>query len=238
MIFDPLYIILMLPAMALAFFASAKVKGNLNKFSKMPTRAGVSGADVAAKILADNGIRDVEIERLPENQPWADHYDPKAKKIRLSAHVHDSSSVSAVAVAAHEVGHAIQHSEAYVPLAVRSGIFPVVRIGSGAAIPLIIAGLFLGMLGWLAPETSNLIMLIGIIMFSTVVAFQLITLPVEYNASRRAREILEGGRYLADAEEMRGTQKVLSAAALTYVAAAAASIMQLIYWISVATRNR
>jgi len=143
-----------------------------------------------------------------------------------------------VAVAAHEVGHAIQHSEAYVPLAFRSGMFPVVRIGSGLAIPLIIASILLQAFAFITPEIAHIIMMAGIIMFTTVVAFQLVTLPVEFNASTRAREILETSGFIVNDEEVRGTKKVLSAAAMTYVAAAATAIMQLIYWIMVASRSR
>ena len=237
MLFDPLYWALLAPAMILALWAQGKVKYNLGKFAKMPTQKGVTGAQVAAELLASEGIRDVTIERLPENQPWADHYDPKSKTIRLSAHVHDTASVSAVAVAAHEVGHAIQHNEAYAPLAIRSGIFPIVRLGSGLAIPLIIAGIILGMLEFISPATADIFILVGIIAFTTVVAFQMVTLPVEFNASKRAREVLEAGRYISTDAEIKGTRKVLSAAAMTYVAAAATAMMQLIYWIMVASRR-
>ncbi|MCL2169563.1 MAG: zinc metallopeptidase [Defluviitaleaceae bacterium] len=238
MFFDPLYIIMILPAMLLALWAQGKVKYNLNKFAGAPTQRGMTGAQVAAKMLADQGIRDVTIERLPENQKWADHYDPKHKAIRLSPPVYDQTSITAVAVAAHEVGHAIQHSEAYVPLAFRSGMFPVVRIGSGLAIPLIIASILLQAFAFITPEIAHIIMMAGIIMFTTVVAFQLVTLPVEFNASTRAREILETSGFIVNDEEVRGTKKVLSAAAMTYVAAAATAIMQLIYWIMVASRSR
>jgi Zn-dependent membrane protease YugP len=237
MFFDPLYWILILPAMLIAFWAQGSVKSNLNKFAKKGTQKGISGAAVAAQILAAEGIRDVTIERLPENQKWADHYDPKKKAIRLSPHVHDTNSVSAVAVAAHEVGHAIQHAEGYAPLAIRSGIFPIVRIGSSLAIPLIIAGLMLGMIGIISPDMAGILMTVGIVAFATVVAFQLVTLPVEFNASRRAHERLETGHFISTDEEIRGTRKVLNAAAMTYVAATATAVMQLIYWISVANRR-
>jgi Zn-dependent membrane protease YugP len=197
----------------------------------------MTGAAIAQELLHKNGIRDVEIEKLPEHKLWADHYDPKARKIRLSAHVHDTNSVSAVAVAAHEVGHAIQHSESYVPLAVRSGMFPVVRIGSGAAIPLVIAGLILGMLGFIPHDFATLLINIGIIMFTAVVAFQLVTLPVEFNASRRAMELLETGRYLVAEQETTGARKVLKAAAMTYVAAAAAAVLTLLRLLIIAGRR-
>ena len=221
-------ILLMIPAVILAFYAQAKVSTNLNKYAKVATAKGLTGLQVAQQLLHESGIRDVEVERLPDHKAWADHYDPRAKKIRLSAHVHDESSVSAIAVAAHEVGHAIQHNESYAPLAVRSGFFPVARLGSGLAIPLVIAGIILGMLDWISHDTGTILINIGIIMFAAVVAFQLVTLPVEFNASRRAMELLEGGRYLVADTEVRGAKKVLNAAALTYVAAAAAAVMTLI----------
>ena len=188
------------------------------------------GADVAAAILADNGIRDVVIERLDANA--GDHYDPTHKKIRLSAHVHDASSVTAVAVAAHEAGHAIQHSESYSPLVLRGAVFPIVRLTSNAAIPLIFIGFLLGAAGGFAAILID----IGIIFFAVTVVFHLITLPVEFNASRRAAEVLERGRFLTD-DEMRGTKKVLSAAALTYVAAAMVAVMQLLRFLLIRGRS-
>ncbi|MCL2576132.1 MAG: zinc metallopeptidase [Defluviitaleaceae bacterium] len=231
-------ILILIPAMILTMWAQAKVSGNLNKYSHIATKRGMSGAAIAAKMLADHGIRDVTIERLPDHKAWADHYDPKAKAIRLSAHVHDSSSIAAVSVAVHEVGHALQHNEAYMPLAFRSGMFPVVRIGSGLAVPLIIAGIAIAWFQWLTPEIASLIINIGIILFTVVVVFQLITLPVEFNASKRAMELLETGRYLSTDDEIRGGKKVLNAAALTYVAAAAVAISQLIRLLLIASRVR
>ena len=228
--FDTWSFFLLIPAMLLAFYAQAKVSRNLSRFSQVPTRKGMRGADVAAAILYDHGIRDVEIERLEANA--GDHYDPSNKKIRLSAHVHDSSSVTAVAVAAHEVGHAIQHSESYSPLIVRGAVFPIVRLASGAAIPLIFIGLFLGIGGDFAPILVD----VGIIFFAVTVAFHIITLPVEFNASRRAREVLEAGRFLED-DELDGARRVLSAAAMTYVAAATMAIMQLLRFLLIRGRN-
>ena len=222
--FDTWSLFLLIPAMILAFYAQARVSSNLSRFSQVPTRKGMSGADVAAAILSNHGIRDVGIERLDANA--GDHYDPGHKKIRLSAHVYDSSSVTAVAVAAHEVGHAIQHSESYSPLIVRGAVFPIVRFSSGAAIPLIFIGFLLGAGSNIAPILID----VGIIFFAVTVAFHLITLPVEFNASRRAREVLETGRFLAD-DELYGARKVLNAAALTYVAAATMAVMQLLRFI-------
>ncbi|MCL2573354.1 MAG: zinc metallopeptidase [Defluviitaleaceae bacterium] len=219
--FDMWSFYLLIPAMLLALWAQARVSTNLSRFSQVPTQKGMSGKDVAAAILYENGIRDVAIERLDANS--GDHYDPSHKVIRLSAHVHDSSSVTAVAVAAHEAGHAIQHSESYSPLVVRGAVFPIVRFASGAAVPLIFIGFILGVGGGFA----DILIDVGIIFFAVTVAFHLITLPVEFNASRRAAEVLEVGRYLND-DEMRGTRKVLNAAALTYVAAATMAVMQLL----------
>ena len=229
-IFDMWSFYVLIPAIVLALYAQARVSSNLSRFSQVPTKKGMRGADVAAAILADHGIRDVAIERLDANA--GDHYDPTNKTIRLSAHVHDTASVTAVAVAAHEVGHAIQHNESYSPLIVRGAVFPIVRFTSGAAPFLIIAGLLFGMGGTFAPILFD----IGIIFFAVSVAFHLITLPVEFNASRRANEILERGRFLTD-EEMTGTRKVLNAAALTYVAAAAMAAMQLLRFLLIRGRN-
>ena len=223
-------IILMIPAMLLAFYAQAKVSSNLGKYSKVATGRGLTGLQVAQQLLHENGIRDVEIERLPENQKWADHYDPKAKKIRLSAHVHDTASVSAVAVAAHEVGHAIQHNSGYVPLNLRSAILPVANFGSKAAFPLMLLGFLLG-------EGGLFFINLGIIFFSASILFQIVTLPVEFNASRRAIAALRDGMYL-DEEEVRPARKVLNAAAMTYVAAAFMALMQLPRMILISGRRR
>jgi Zn-dependent membrane protease YugP len=229
-LFDMWSIWLLIPAMILALYAQARVSSNLSRFSQVATRKGMRGADVAAAILADHGIRDVAIERMDANA--GDHYDPANKKIRLSAHVHDTSSVTAVAVAAHEAGHAIQHNESYSPLIIRGAVFPVVRFSSGMAIPLIFIGFILGAGGGIA----NIFIDIGIIFFAVTVAFHLITLPVEFNASRRAGEVLERGRFLSD-DEMHGTKKVLNAAALTYVAAATMAIAQLLRFLLMRGRN-
>jgi len=229
-LFDMWSFWVLIPAMVLALYAQARVSSNLSRFSQVATKKGMRGADVAAAILADHGIRDVEIERLDANS--GDHYDPSHKKIRLSAHVHDTSSVTAVAVAAHEVGHAIQHNESYSPLVIRGAVFPIVRFSSGAAIPLIFIGFLLGAGGGFA----NILIDVGIIFFAVTVVFHLITLPVEFNASRRASEVLERGRFLTD-EEMQGTRKVLNAAALTYVAAATMAIMQLLRFLLIRGRN-
>jgi len=220
MFFDWTFIIL-IPSIILTLFAQAKVRGNLSKFSRIGTRNGKTGADIAKSILSSAGIRDVNVEMLRSDN--GDHYDPSSRTIRLSANNFQSSSITAVAVAAHEAGHAIQHNESYTPLSFRSGFFPVARFGSVLAWPMIIIGIFLASMG----EFSMIFIHLGIILFTVTVIFHLVTLPVEFNASRRATEILEAGYYLTD-EELRGAKKVLNAAALTYVAAAAAVISQLL----------
>ena len=227
-------IVLMIPSLILALWAQSKVTKNFAKYSQVRSAKGMTGAAVAAQILYDNGIRDVKVERLASNA--GDHYDPKNRKIGLSAHVYDSPSVTALAVAAHEAAHAIQHHEAYAPLKMRTGFFPVVRLSSGAAMPLIMVGLILGGAGFLEPSLANIILNIGIAFFTVTVLFHLITLPVEFNASSRAMAILEGDRYLAP-NEADGAKKVLSAAAMTYVAAATAAILQLIRLILISRRN-
>ena len=235
-IFDMWSFYVLIPAIILAMYAQARVSSNLSRFSQVPTQKGMRGADVAAAILVDHGIRDVEIERMDANA--GDHYDPTNKKIRLSAHVHDTASVTAVAVAAHEAGHAIQHNESYSPLIVRGAVFPIVRLTSGMAIPLIFIGFLLSAAIYIPPLSyfASIIIDVGIIFFAVTVAFHFITLPVEFNASRRASEVLERGRFLTD-EEMTGTKKVLNAAALTYVAAAAMAVMQLLRLLLIRSRN-
>lgn len=223
--------ILIIPAMILAFWAQASVHRNMARFSKVAVRKGQTGAQVAQALLEKAGIYDVPVEMINAN--GGDHYDPRCRTIRLSAHNFQSSSVTAVAVAAHEAGHAIQHSESYVPLAFRSGIFPVVRFTSFLAVPLIFLGFLLATMG----EFSAIFIDIGIIFFTFTVVFHLITLPVEFNASRRAMELLEVGRYLDD-DELGGAKKVLRAAAMTYVAAAAVSVMQLLRLLLISGRRR
>jgi len=229
--FDTFGFFILIPAFLLAMLAQARVSTALSKFSHVVTAKGMTGAQIAQVILSNSGISDVTIERLEANS--GDHYDPGSKVIRLSAHVYDSASVTAVAVAAHEAGHALQHYESYSPLTVRNSIFPVVRFTSGAAVPLIIAGFLLGVGSTIAPILID----IGIVFFATAVVFHLITLPVEFNASRRAKEVLEQGSYLNN-EELTGARKVLNAAALTYVAAAMMSALQLLRFILMANRRR
>ncbi|BBF43026.1 probable metal-dependent peptidase [Lachnospiraceae bacterium KM106-2] len=213
--FDPTYILIIIGAV-ISLIASAKVKSTYAKYSTVRSMSGYTGASVADAILRRSGIYDVRIEHISGN--LTDHYDPRSKVLRLSDSVYNSNSVAAIGVAAHECGHAIQHAKGYAPLTIRSAIVPVVNFGSSISWFLILAGLFI-------TNGSGLITL-GIILFSTAVIFQLVTLPVEFNASRRALAILGDG--LIVNTEVKDARKVLSAAALTYVAGAIASILQLL----------
>ncbi len=213
--FDPTMVII-LPAIILALWANSLVKSNYNKYSKYRNRIGMTGQQVARRILDRNELQDVEIEAI-EGQ-LTDHYDPRSRKVRLSQEVYHRDSVSAMSIAAHEVGHAIQHAQGYKPLQIRHSIFPVARLGSGAAFPLFIAGFFFNF---------PLLMNVGIIFFVGALAFQIVTLPVEFNASSRAFKQLDGDM-VVDPNEMAGVKKVLNAAALTYVAGALMALLQLI----------
>lgn len=215
MLFDPTYFLL-IPAILLAMYAQAKVQSTFNKYSRVAARSGMTGAQVAQELLHSKQIYDVSIEQTKGR--LSDHYDPRSKTLRLSPEVYGSSSLAALGIAAHEVGHAFQHATEYAPLKLRSAIVPVSNIGSQLAFPLLLAGIFLGI-----PNLA----LIGVIAFSLAVLFQLITLPVEYNASGRAIESLEIGGYL-ERDEIGSTRKVLNAAALTYVAATIMAVMQLV----------
>ena len=215
--FSPMDLLLLVPALILTLYAQAKVKSAFNKMSQVNSASGMTGAQVAKSLLQRNQLFDVQVEEV--GGQLSDHYDPRTKTVRLSSNVYRSSSLAALGVAAHETGHAMQHQTAYAPLNWRSALFPVANIGSTAAFPLFLIGMFI-------PAFSILIDL-GIILFAGAVLFQLVTLPVEFNASSRAMAQLSNGGYLR-ADEISGAKKVLDAAALTYVAAAAVSVMQLI----------
>ncbi|MDQ0047868.1 Zn-dependent membrane protease YugP [Paenibacillus polymyxa] len=215
-----MYILIIL-AFGLSLWAQFRVKGTFNKWSDVPNENGLTGYDAARHMLDRNGLHDVPIEPVPG--ALSDHYDPTQRVVRLSEPVYYEKSISAVAVACHEVGHAIQHKEHYPMLALRHRIFPIVNFASGIAPFLLIAGFLF--------SYTNLIGL-GIIFFSATVAFQLITLPVEFNASNRAREIMVSEGFIRSDEE-RGIAKVLNAAALTYVAAALVSLLELIRLIGI-----
>ncbi|MBE3592740.1 MAG: zinc metallopeptidase [Thermoanaerobacter sp.] len=211
-------IILLIPALIFAMYAQAKVQGTFSKYARVRNRYGYNAEEVARKILDSMGLYDVKIERIPGN--LTDHYDPRAKVLRLSESVYGSESIAAIGVAAHEAGHAIQHAKGYVPLTVRNSLVPVANLGANLAWPLVILGFFMG-----APGLH--LINIGILLFSAAVLFQVITLPVEFDASNRAIALLQSNA-LFTREDIEPAQKVLQAAALTYVAAALVSIMQLL----------
>lgn len=214
--FDWTYILVLVGAI-LSMIASAKVNSTFNKYQRVRSMTGMTGAEAAQRILHQNGIYDVAVEHISGN--LTDHYDPKNKVLRLSDATYSSNSVAAIGVAAHECGHALQHKDEYLPLKIRSAIVPAANFGSRLGIPIILLGVILG--------SNYMLIQIGIWVFSLAVLFQLVTLPVEFNASGRAVQMVE--RYgILSGEELKHTRKVLSAAALTYVAAAAASILQLL----------
>ncbi|MCL6551721.1 MAG: zinc metallopeptidase [Firmicutes bacterium] len=215
MIFDSSYVIV-LPGILLALYAQWKVHSTFQRFSQVPTVAGRTGAEVAVELLRRRGVRDVTIE--PTDGLLADHYDPRTKTLRLSPAVYGSASVAAVGVAAHECGHALQHHEGYTPLALRSAIVPVATLGTQAALILFMIGLF---------ASLRPLMDLGILLFLGYIAFALVTLPVEFDASRRAVAALQR-EGLVTSTEADGTRQVLNAAALTYVAAAAMAVLQLV----------
>lgn len=215
MFFDSSFLYL-LPALVLALYAQWKVRSTFTRFSEVPTSRGRTGAEVAAEILRRRGITDVKIE--PVEGILADHYDPRHKVLRLSPEVYGASSVAAIGVAAHECGHAIQHQQRYAPLALRGALVPVASIGTNAAWILFMIGVFTARQG---------LMDIGILIFLGYVAFSLITLPVEFDASSRAVQVLQG-EGLVTPNEAGGVRSVLNAAALTYVAAAAMAVLQLV----------
>lgn len=216
--FDPTYILVIIGAV-ICLLASARVKSTFRKYNQVRSMSGMTGAQAAERILHAAGIYDVSIQHV--SGELTDHYDPRNKVLRLSDSTYASASVAAVGVAAHECGHAIQHQKSYAPLSIRSAIVPVANFGSAVAWPLIILGLFFN------SNTGTMFINIGIICFSLAVLFQIVTLPVEFNASSRAVRIL-GDTGILDSQELKSTRKVLGAAALTYVAGAAAAILQLL----------
>lgn len=215
---DPTYVLIIIGAV-ICMLASAKVKSTYNKYSRYRSMSNMTGAEAAERILHSAGIYDVSIRHVSGN--LTDHYDPRNKTLNLSDSVYGSASVAAVGVAAHECGHAIQHQKKYAPLTIRGALVPVVNFGSSISWPLILIGLFI------SSNAGSLLINLGILCFSLAVIFQLVTLPVEFNASSRAVRIL-GDTGILNAEELPMTRKVLGAAALTYVASAASSILQLL----------
>ena len=218
MFFDPLYLLFALPALLLGLYAQARVKSNFNKYSRVATMRGFTGAQVARALLDSFGLQEVKVEAAKGF--LTDHYDPRSKTLRLSEATYASPSIAAVGVAAHEMGHALQHSQNYAPLALRSAIVPAAQFGSGLGPWLLFGGMILnfGALAWA-----------GIALYAAATAFTLVTLPVEFDASKRAKALLVRQGYL-NQQELVGVNKVLDAAALTYVAAAVQSIMTLLYF--------
>ena len=225
--FDWSYLVLVVPALLFSLWASARVNSTFKKYSAMRNARGMTGAEAARAVLRANGVTDVRIEYVSGN--LTDHYDPKNKVIRLSQDVYDAATPAAVGVAAHEAGHAAQYAAHYLPIRIRAAIIPATNLGSKLSVPLIILGLLLPGLRIFAPYTEffNLIAWIGVACYSLCVLFQLVTLPTEFNASRRAVTAIERCGLLLP-EEQQGAKKVLKAAALTYVAALSASLAQLL----------
>lgn len=221
MYFDYTYIILVLPAVLFSMWASMRVNSTFNKYSKEHTSRNITGAQAARMVLDANGLTNIPIERVSGN--LSDHYDPKANVIRLSDSVYSNTSTAAVGVACHEAGHAIQHAENYAPVKIRTAIVPITNIGSKLAMPLILLGIVLSTFGSFFIQIAYF----GIICFCLCVLFQLVTLPTEFNASSRAMKAIEASYLLTDTEQ-KSARKVLSAAAMTYVAALAVSVMQLL----------
>ena len=216
--FDWTYVVLVLPCLILSLWASSNVNSTFKKYSKQFSRRGITGADAARRVLTANGVSGVRIDRVGGN--LTDHYDPHTNVIRLSDDVYNNTSTAAIGVACHEAGHAVQYAVGYAPIKLRAAIIPVTNFGSKLAMPLILLGLLFTAFG-------DTLIYLGIACFGLSLVFQLVTLPVEFNASRRALQAIEDGNLLTE-EEQRGAKKTLTAAALTYVAATAVALAQLL----------
>jgi uncharacterized protein len=217
--FDPLYWLMIAPAMLLAMWASVRVQSSFAKYAQVGVRSGMTGAEAARAVARAGGVTDLTIE---ETQGFlSDHYDPTSRTLRLSPQVFRGRSISSIAVAAHEAGHSIQHAKAYAWLNLRSQMVPVVKFGSAAWIWIFLAGSIIASMPWLQD--------VGIVLFSATVLFQLVTLPVEFDASNRAKMVLASSGIVSTQEEAQGVSKVLGAAAMTYVAGALTAIMTLVY---------
>ena len=219
--FDMTYLILVLPFVILSLWASSNVNSTFRKYAQQMSRRHISGAQAAQRVLTANGVTGVRIERVRGN--LTDHFDPRTNVIRLSDSVYDSTSTAAIGVACHEAGHAVQYAQHYAPIKLRAAIIPVTNIGSKLAMPLILLGILFSAFGYM----SYSLVYLGIACFGLSLLFQLVTLPVEFNASRRAMEAIESAGILTD-EEQKGARKTLTAAAMTYVAATALALMQLL----------
>ena len=219
--FDWTYLVLVLPCVLLSLWASSNVNSTFKKYAKQLSSRRITGADAAQRVLSANGVRGVRIERVSGN--LTDHYDPRANVIRLSDSVYDSTSTAAIGVACHEAGHAVQYADNYAPIKLRASIIPITNIGSKLAMPLILLGLVLSFM----ENFSYFFVYLGIACFGLSLVFQLLTLPVEFNASRRAMQAIEESNLLT-VEEQKGARKTLTAAALTYLAATATALAQLL----------
>lgn len=229
--YDWTYIVLVLPCVIIAMWASWNVNATFKRYSNQLSSRRITGEQAARRVLSANGISGVRIERVSGN--LSDHYDPRTNVIRLSEGVYDSTSTAAIGVACHEAGHAVQYAKNYGPIKLRAAIIPVTNLGSRLAMPLILLGILFSAFG----NFSTALVYVGIACFGLSLVFQLVTLPVEFNASRRALQAIEEGAMLTD-EELRGARKTLSAAALTYVAATAVSLVQLLRLILLFGGNR
>ena len=223
MLFDPLYLLVIGIGTALSLYALSVTKGRFRKYSQYTTRSRMTGADIARCILSDNNIKDVQVERIAGE--LSDHYDPRSKTLRLSEPVHDSNSMAAFGVAAHEAGHAIQHAKSFAMLQFRSAWVPMANLGGGLSMVVIMIAFFLG---GVETATGNSLAWLGIVLFSCTTVFTLVTLPVEFDASKRALACLKKGNYVTESE-LNGARKVLNAAAMTYVAAFVTSLLTLLY---------
>lgn len=237
------YLLWMLPAIIISIIAQAKVKSTYSKYSKVINRMGITGAEAARRVLSAGGVTNVQVVAVGGN--LTDHFDPTSNTIRLSEGVYDKATVAAVGIAAHEAGHALQHAEGYAPNKLRSVLVPITNIGSRLGWILIIIGFALSGVGYYyysTPSTydspvGDLLVTVGIILYSTSLLFTLVTLPVEFNASKRALKIIESTGMLYG-EEYEGAKKTLTAAAMTYVAAAVTALLQLLRIITIARRRR
>lgn len=228
MYFDPTYI-LVLAGVVISMMASAKMRSTFQRYSTVRSRSGMTGREAAERLLKSQGIYDVRVEHVSGS--LTDHFDPRNKVLRLSDATYNSASVAAIGVAAHECGHAVQHAKGYTPLSIRNTLVPVVNFGSAVSWPLIFAGLLIN------SRSAVMLLNLGILAFSLSVLFQIVTLPVEFNASNRALRIL-GDTGMLYPDEVRDTRKVLTAAALTYVAGAAAAILQLLRLLLITNSRR
>ncbi len=228
---DWTYIILVLPFVILSMIASSAVNSTFKKYSEIYSLRGLTGAEAARRVLEDNGVTDVRVERVSGH--LTDHFDPKTNVIRLSESVYDSTSVAAIGVACHEAGHAVQHAENYLPVKIRTAIVPITNIGSKLSVPLIFIGIVLSYLG----AVYSMIAYIGVALFGLSVVFQLVTLPTEFNASHRAINAISNNGILTE-DEISGAKKVLTAAAMTYVAALAVAVMQTLRLLLLVSNSR